>query len=66
MVEQRHYDGADVRNKHTVEIDTGHAGHPEFVEEPAPYCRADDTEDNIQNDARPALIDQLAGYKAGE
>ena len=60
VIEQKDHDGPDYSDKHAVEIETSNALRTELREKEAPHEGADDTENDIQEDALTRLIDDLA------
>src|SRR3954452_1207349 len=66
MVDDQHDDGADHRHEHAVDVEAGHAGRPELVEQEAADHRADDAEHDVEQQALALAVDNLAGDEAGD
>jgi hypothetical protein len=60
VIEQEDHDGADYGHKHAVEVEAINAFRAELGEEEAPNEGADDTENDIEENALTGLIDDLA------
>ena len=65
VVHDQEYNGADSRDDHGIEIESGYAPHSEGVEEPAPDNCSSDAKKNVQYDALSGPIDDFAGNEAG-
>src|SRR5262245_5018680 len=65
MIDDQHHDRADHRNKHAPQIEAGHAGGAERLEEEAACDRADDAEGDVEQEARALLVDDLAADETG-
>jgi len=65
MVDDEKRYGADSRDDHAVDIESGHAAHSEDVEEPATDHRSADPKKNVQDGALSGPIDDFAGNEAG-
>lgn len=57
--------GADSRDHHAIDIESGYAAHSEDVEQPTPDNCSADPEKNVQDDALSGPIDDFAGNEAG-
>src|SRR3954462_12163651 len=66
MVDDQHDNGADHRHEHAVDVEAGHAGRSELVEQEAADYRADDAEDDVEQQALALAVDDLAGDEAGD
>jgi len=66
VVEEQHDDGAGHRHEHAVDVEAGHPGRPELVEQDADDDRADDAEHDVEQQALALLVDHLAGDEAGD
>jgi hypothetical protein len=65
VVHEEEHGGADSRDHHAIDIESGYAAHSEDVEKPTPdYCSADPKK-NVQDDALSGSIDDFAGNEAG-
>src|SRR5258706_2669978 len=60
MVDPQHDDGADHGDEHAVEIEAGHANRAEGMEDEAADQRADDPEQDVDEEAGAAPVDDLA------
>jgi hypothetical protein len=65
MVHDEDHSGADGRDDHAIEIQSGHAAHSGDVEEPAADKRSADPKKNVQNEPFSGSIDDFAGNEAG-
>lgn len=61
VIQDEHYDGPDDGNKHAVEIETRDAGSSHRGKDEATDNRADDTEDNVEEQAFACSIHDHAG-----
>jgi hypothetical protein len=57
--------GADGRDDHAIEIESGHAAHSDDVEEPAPDKCSADPKKYVQDEPFSGPIDDSAGNEAG-
>src|SRR4029077_16775277 len=65
VIDEQHYDCANHRDEKTVDIKPADACHAEGVKQPPPNDRAYNSEDDVYNNALPALINDLAPDKTG-
>src|SRR5579872_2966375 len=66
MIDHQDDDGARNRDEQAVQVEPGHAGHPEKIEEPAAGDRSNDAKDEVEHESFARLVDELAGDEAGQ
>jgi len=65
VIEQQHHDCTDDCYKHAVNVEAGHTGCSELVEEKTADYRSHNPKNDVKNEAFASLVDDLAANESG-